>query len=204
MTFRKIEYKDNLPIFVKKLDDLLISDLLIFFKNTHKIEINKILAGNIKEEYDLINFIPRFEKELYEDIFNNKELKKIMHSKAPLKKFRLSIKEFWINIQKKHEFNPLHDHFGLFSFNIFVQVPFSNEEEYINSPGFKGHSNLAGCLQFVYNTPLGGLRTFNIAMDKKLNGCMLLFPSELWHQVYPFYTSDKNRITAAGNIYFEE
>ena len=203
MTFKKIKHEADLPIFVKKLDNLFIPDLLNFFKNTHKIEKNKILAGNIKEEYDMLNFTPRFEKELYEDIFNNKELKKIIHSKAPLKNYTLSIEEFWINIQKKHEFNPLHNHYGLFSFNIFIQVPFLKEEEYVNSPGFKGNNNLAGCLQFVYTTPLGSLNTFNIAMDKTLEGIILLFPSELFHQVYPFYTSDKDRITAAGNIYFK-
>jgi hypothetical protein len=201
---QKIKHIDNLPIFVKKFDNLFITDLLNFFQDTRKIEINKILAGNIKEEYDLFNFIPRFDKELIEDIYKNEELKNIMKTKSPFKEASLTIKEFWINLQKKYEFNPFHNHYGLFSFNIFIKIPFTKEEEYVNSPGFKGNNNLAGCLQFVYNTPLNVFRTFNISLDKTLEGTLLLFPSELFHQVYPFYTSEEYRITAAGNIYFDK
>jgi hypothetical protein len=29
---------------------------------------------------------------------------------------------------------------------------------------------------------------------------MLFFPSKLQHQVYPFYTSNKDRVSVSGNI----
>ena len=34
-------------------------------------------------------------------------------------------------------------------------------------------------------------------------GTMLFFPSSLSHTVYPFYTSDKERISISGNIHYD-
>ena len=41
-----------------------------------------------------------------------------------------------------------------------------------------------------------------IDVDKSFEGKMLMFPAKLQHLVYPFYTSDKERITVSGNIKF--
>ena len=40
-------------------------------------------------------------------------------------------------------------------------------------------------------------------MSPEMNGYCCFFPSDLCHQVYPFYTSDKDRISISGNILFE-
>ena len=37
-------------------------------------------------------------------------------------------------------------------------------------------------------------------MEKTLEGNMVMFPSRLHHQVYPFYESDKERVSISGNI----
>ena len=36
-----------------------------------------------------------------------------------------------------------------------------------------------------------------------MEGCMLLFPSLLQHQVYPFYENDGYRISVSGNLCFD-
>ena len=57
-----------------------------------------------------------------------------------------------------------------------------------------------GCFQFNYQNILGDCQTWQYELDKTWEGHMLLFPSKLQHAVYPFYTSDEDRITVAGNI----
>ena len=39
-------------------------------------------------------------------------------------------------------------------------------------------------------------------MNKKLEGCMLFFPSALNHMVYPFYNCSEDRVSVSGNIFF--
>ena len=41
-----------------------------------------------------------------------------------------------------------------------------------------------------------------IQMSPKMNGYCCFFPSDLSHEVYPFYTSDKDRISISGNIIY--
>ena len=39
-----------------------------------------------------------------------------------------------------------------------------------------------------------------IEMDPEMEGCMVMFPSKLPHQVHPFYGTDEPRISIAGNL----
>ena len=39
-----------------------------------------------------------------------------------------------------------------------------------------------------------------LPIDKNWEGYMIMFPANLQHCVYPFYTSDETRISFAGNI----
>lgn len=108
----------------------------------------------------------------------------------------------WINFQKKHEYNPTHNHSGIFSYVIWYQIPFYKENE-IKHGVSKGMSNdyvnRSGDFEFVFHN--GEYVTFHsLNIDKSMEGYMALFPSSLQHQVHPFYTSDDYRITISGNI----
>ena len=37
--------------------------------------------------------------------------------------------KMWVNFQKKHEFNPLHDHSGVYSFVIWLTIPSDHDKE---------------------------------------------------------------------------
>ena len=95
----------------------------------------------------------------------------------------------WINYQKKYEFIPQHNHEGVFSYTIWIDLP-DNEGEH------------ASTFQFTYSDIQGILRTHTIKLNKKDNGRMLFFPSTINHQVYPFYNGNKKRISISGNILF--
>jgi len=123
----------------------------------------------------------------------------------------------WINYQNKHEFNPAHQHSGVFSIVIFVKIPFDADEEEKEFPPhntpqqelnnyFSGEEfdnqrmlNLNGCFGINATTITGEIQTCNLHVDKTFEGSMLLFPATLMHYVYPYYTSDEQRITMSAN-----
>jgi hypothetical protein len=112
----------------------------------------------------------------------------------------LELERIWINIQRKGEFLPLHNHSGVYSFVIWSDVPFTIEEEIQYSPNPTIEKNRAGLFQFVYTDTLGKIGLLTLPVDKKWQGRICVFPAELNHQVYPFYSSDDVRVSIAGNF----
>ncbi len=100
----------------------------------------------------------------------------------------------WINYHKKHEFIPKHNHLGVFSYTIWINIPYNSEDE------IKQGNEYASCFQFHYTDTLGGTQKVTIRLNKNDAGRMLFFPSLLSHQVYPFYTSNETRISISGNL----
>ena len=163
------------------------------------------LAGNIKEEWNMEEAIPLFESYIFSLI--NKHPFHLNYLSTESRKFidsnktpPLKLMNFWVNFQKKFEFNPVHNHSGLFSFVIFVQIPYDLSEELKNSPGVLSNSNYASCLQFHTTTLLGRHVDQTVFVDKSYEGGIYFFNAETMHNVYPFYTSNDSRITVSGNI----
>ena len=114
----------------------------------------------------------------------------------------MRLQEFWVNFQKKYEFNPVHDHTGAISFVIWMKIPTEAQEQH-DLP-FSKNSNLpsASDFQFLYSDITGAHRAYNIPMNRSLNGTMVVFPSNMSHQVYPFYECDDERVSISGNVYY--
>ena len=47
---------------------------------------------------------------------------------------------------------------------------------------------------------LGSTVEFPIYMEPEMEGVMMVFPSSLHHQVYPFYNTEEPRISISGNL----
>jgi hypothetical protein len=110
---------------------------------------------------------------------------------------------FWVNFQKENEFNPLHDHGGIFSFVVWVKIPTHWKEQH--ALPIAANSNLAKTsnFEFNYTNILGQISYYEYKLDKKSEGGMLFFPAKLMHTVYPFYNCDKERVSISGNIFFD-
>ena len=106
----------------------------------------------------------------------------------------------WVNFQKKYEYNPLHNHGGMFSFVIWMKIPYDYENEK-ELPWVKGSNSETTVGNFVLLDP--SMNNHIFFMNKNIEGHCLFFPSNFFHMVYPFYTSDEERISISGNIYFE-
>ena len=113
------------------------------------------------------------------------------------------LETFWVNFQKENEFNPLHNHSGVFSFVIWVKIPTDWKEQHALPISANSNSPRASDFEFWYNTILGELLYYKYFLDKESEGNMLFFPAKLNHLVHPFYNCDKERVSISGNILFD-
>jgi len=189
---------------VDKIPDDLFKQLKKIIKDK-SIEANQELIGNIEEEYSLDKYISLIEPYLLKTIMMEPKLIKIVNERYDCnsvnKPFKL--KNLWVNFQKKNEFNPIHNHSGIFSFIIFIKIPFLIEDQLQISPGRKASNNLPGVLQFLGFDQFNPLVLQNFFVDKKWEQSMLIFPASYAHCVYPFYKVNDYRITVSGNIKIE-
>jgi hypothetical protein len=107
----------------------------------------------------------------------------------------------WFNIQKKGQFIPNHVHQGVYSYTIWVKIPYGLEKEY----GRMGEmaTTYSGQFEFTYPTTLGSLWSQRFDLTKEYEGVIILFPSKLLHCVYPFCSTDEERISISGNIFLD-
>jgi hypothetical protein len=171
--------------------------------------VNYQLIGQIEREFDLGDdkkcqeemykiLMPLVEE--YENHFTYlKNRSRLLVDKSPA----LTLESLWVNYQKKYEFNPTHNHNGVYSFVIWHKIPYSIEDEKQNSPGKKANNALAGHFEFQFTNSLGNILQESLPVDKEWNNTICLFPAEMIHNVYPFFTSDDYRITISGNISLE-
>jgi len=167
-------------------------------------EFNSALIGNIEKEYELIECRNYLEKLLvpllkeYDRAYNYVEYISVLSKNVPI-----TLKNAWVNFQSKHEFNPSHDHTGIFSFVIWTKMPYTRESENASSPGKKSKENLSGTFEFQYTDTLGKIQSHIIKTDDKSENMCLVFPAKMRHAVYPFFSSDEFRISVSGNFGFE-
>ena len=113
------------------------------------------------------------------------------------------LEHFWVNFQKQHEFNPQHNHSGVFSFVIWVKIPTDWREQHALPISANSNLPCASDFEFHFSSMMGDMGKHTYCLDKDLEGMMLLFPAKLNHTVYPFYNCDEERISISGNISFD-
>ena len=163
---------------------------------------NASLAGEIEHEYGISPqpHLKHYIQDLTQQFENESQYMFSNYYPIPTLKFN----ELWVNFQKKYEYNPIHNHTGIYSFVIWYQIPFTfeNELNYHYSSGELDKCN-HGHFTFVIPRLSSHRNTISeipLSIDKSKEGYIALFPSTLNHQVYPFYSSDEYRITIASNI----
>jgi hypothetical protein len=200
---RRIDFKN-----IGAVQDLLFPDMVNKLKESvknFKFETatpwNKNLAGNLRHEYYFKEHWDEIEQHVLRLAkFHEEQYQCIDRLITDLKKKDLKLGSMWINFQKKGEVNPMHHHDGVYSFVIWLNIPFDLQTEQRNSPGINANANRVGMFEFVYTDALGHILAHPIPVDNKYEGTICLFPSKMPHTVYPFLTSDDYRVTISGNI----
>lgn len=199
----------NVPLLTTKLPKEVVDRLWDYIEKS-KTDIKKnnkkrSLAGNISSSLTLHDEDDYLLKNIFSEVVNLY----LDPKKIGVKWFRaitshwhpeFSLSSLWVNFQKQTEFNPMHDHSGILSFVIWLKIPTDYREQH--KIPFVGESNspAASDFQLIYTDILGNVVGQNIVMDKNMENCMIVFPSQLKHQVYPFYNCDDERISISGNI----
>jgi len=166
------------------------------------VKHNKSLVGHIKEEYGMPGVSRSFHDFLVNQAADHPTFKNFNNRFSVLSENKpLYLDNFWVNYMKKYEFNPVHDHKGLFSFVVFVKIPYDlkKEENCFTDIAPSGPSQTSK-FNFINVTPNGKTITTTVPVDKSFEGKMFMFPATQSHLVYPFYTSNDYRITVSGNI----
>tara|TARA_R100001509_G_scaffold1270_3_gene1210 strand:- start:1909 stop:2514 length:606 start_codon:yes stop_codon:yes gene_type:complete len=190
-------YNEYLPVNIfNKLKDLVYKA---------KDDANNTLAGNIEKEYNLYaekdpeirDYILRMSNNsLFQNYHNY--LSQLFTNRS----CRSVLAKTWVNFQKKHEFNPLHTHDGIFSFVIFVKIPYDCEKYKKKFSKMKPNDMKAGMLSFQHiDSWTGRIEAVDISLNPKYEGGIYFFKAKHLHQVYPFYDTNDYRITVSGNLH---
>jgi hypothetical protein len=123
----------------------------------------------------------------YTDDRNSMGNKKIDNDKY---NYGLQIVSGWFVRQFENEYNPLHIHTGSrLSCVGYLKLPEGIEEEW--EKDYEDHHPANGHIQFASGTPAGYSCT-NFVVKPQV-GDFYVFPSQLFHCVYPFYTKGERR-----------
>tara|TARA_B100000902_G_scaffold170899_1_gene165247 strand:+ start:383 stop:1030 length:648 start_codon:yes stop_codon:yes gene_type:complete len=197
------------PLLKCELDDDIVKYLWKRIKvaRDENINVKHQLAGNIEQSLQLFDENNYFFDNVLRDVSRqyveqNPKVASFRNSISNLYISNLVLREFWMNAQLQNDFNPIHDHTGVLSFVIWMKIPTSSQEQH-NIQKCKNSANPAASdFQLMYNDITGSQRGYTIEMDQSMNGNMLLFPSTMLHQVYPFYDCEDERVSISGNLYY--
>lgn len=167
------------------------------------INVDHTLAGHLAHQFDFTCSTDMHDFLCYMASEYNKRFHYFETLNHGLTSYKLELKEMWVNFQKKHDFNPVHDHGGVMSFVIWHTIPYDIKEE-IQQYKNGTFSACASTFEFVYTDALGNICNKVLPVSKDWEGVICMFPAKMKHCVQPFYTSDDYRISIAGNIHFSK
>ena len=191
----------NTGIIKEKLNDKAMKKLKSYIKNK-KHNMSKILAGNINNSFNIEDKDNWFFNNVLLTLINQystKDFEAIVPS-ILTKNCAYNLDSLWVNFQNKYEFNPVHSHTGVFSFVVWIEIPSSYKKEKELKFVKESNSPCPNTFEFIFSNILGAVCTERFHLEPEDKGTILLFPAKLLHQVYPFYLSNKHRISISGNI----
>jgi len=196
----------NIPIYQSKLPQD-IMDILWKYVDRAKENFNGDLAGNISKSLVLEDEDEYFFKKVVAPIatlyISHAHSVHWVQQNCTEKMKSISLSKFWVNFQKQNEFNPAHDHTGLISFVIWMKIPTEWRDQHALPICANSNSPSAGDFQIHYSDMLGNHKDCTFNMGKEAEGTIIVFPSQLRHQVYPFYNCEEERVSISGNVAWE-
>ena len=165
------------------------------------------LAGNLYGSYSLkknnnfynliIHPLVKHWIRIYGDSIFSNQIKILPWASSNMQTY---LNDWWVNFQHEGDYNPIHDHGGIFSFVIWMKIPTDWKDQKKLPRSTNSTSNTVSNFQFLYIDYFGKIKTYTYYMSPKMEGTMLFFPANLKHIVYPFYNCKQERISISGNI----
>ena len=178
---------------------------------------NTKLAGSIEKEFGLKKSVDKlnlyFKKvipEYWRLCGHYSEADNLYQLRERITHNNIKNNDLWVNLQKKYETNPIHNHSGTLSFVLYVNIPYELETERQQPHTVNSNTKYVPSFRFVYPRLYPGIlcsdanqspvESHIIEIDKTWENKMIIFPSWLQHTVSAFYTSDEYRISVSGNL----
>jgi hypothetical protein len=198
----EIDYLPNIGFAIDRVPQDILEELkgeiYRIEQGFNTVKSNDTLVGHIKKEFKIQETKHVLEPYVMALAFQYLMEFDLLSRSQNNKQCPLSLGEVWVNFQSKGEFNPVHRHSGVLSFVIWVKIPYDLSEEEKEFPDVKNPRTSK--FEFQFTNILGSIMTQSVDIDKNTEGTICLFPAELNHCVYPFYTSDEYRISISGNV----
>ena len=193
----------------KKLSAQFVRDMNAFYEEEPHIlkDYSDQLVGKVRQELFFTEAMrDLFLKEIKQFVgsYNNTATYRNSYGRTMLdvNNFNYSVQFIsgWLVRQFENDYNPLHLHTGCrMSCVGYLKLPDGIENEW--EEDYKDHHPSHGHIQFVHGTA----STYNATnfMVKPRVGDFFLFPSELFHCVYPFKTVGERRSFSANFNFVE-
>ena len=192
-----------------QLDDKHIDHLWDCIKTERGESFKHTLVGQIEKSYEIFDKDGIFFKEVilpcvdeYGKHFGHKWRKNPLNAREL--KLEPYLQSLWVNYQNAGEYQPIHDHGGLYSFAIWLTNPVEYSHQIIKKNAMGASSSFNNTFCFQYVNMLGQQSTTLYPMGKHLEGWMVFFPADLNHCVYPYYDCDEQRVSISGNVMLKE
>ena len=115
----------------------------------------------------------------------------------------ITLSRCWVRCSKPGEYLSVHDHSALFSFAVWLNIPYDYREEQADNEAFTPY---AGDFQLIYPATTGLMLKKNYQLDRSMEKKMIIFPAQISHMVYPHHTTNQAefegeyRVCVAGNV----
>tara|TARA_B100001250_G_scaffold388233_1_gene386318 strand:+ start:51 stop:686 length:636 start_codon:yes stop_codon:yes gene_type:complete len=120
--------------------------------------------------------------------------------KSPVQPY---LESMWVNYQSAGEYQPIHNHAGVYSFAIWLKEPVEFEDQAKIHNATDASKSFNDSFQFQYTNIFGEIKTHLYALGKKWENTILFFPSQLLHTVSPFFECDEQRVSLSGNVFLK-
>ena len=187
-----------------KLDETEIDLIWNQINETKGKDMKYTLVGQIDKSFEFFDSDDRYIEECIVKPLVNQYGQEFSHDHTPIPindTFRPYLRNLWVNYQGENEYNPVHNHHGLYSFVIWLRQPVSYKENAKHYTSKNASDSFNCTFGFQYINTMGVIESYLYKLDPTYEGTMLLFPSKLLHHVNPFYNSDQQRVSVSGNIF---
>ena len=163
----------------------------------HTDTINHSHVGTIAREYEIKDVLVK--KEL-SDILGPMVQQYAQDMHFSLEQRPMGLTTAWCNLQTAGEYFAAHTHAGVFSFALWLTVPFTQADEraWREARGKSGRETAS--FQFHYTDALGRITPNVLEVDRSWENQVIVFPGEMMHSVTPYYSTEATRIVVSGNI----
>ncbi len=118
---------------------------------------------------------------------------------------RWRVLESWVEYRKKGDFMPpTQVPGGDMAFALYINIPYDIEDEIAHPRNEKTLHPCAAKTQMIYANPIGKISTRDFIFTKADEGVILIYPSSVLLQTFPFNTSEGECIVMRGAFLAEE